>query len=263
MSKTRRTLLILLGLALLCRPVDLLLAAMLPDAAVDPAPGCIAGMIAAVLLLGLPAWMLRPWSSPRLTREKSPWPGLLAGIAAAVMTRAAMTPVDAAWQNWLNLVPNGMPLPETVPVAMLYVAALVIVPAVMEEIFFRGALLTSLLDGSRRWTAVLLTAAAFALMHGRVANLPSLLALSLLLTLLMLRSGWIAVPVTAHLVYNLTALSWTAVPPWGSLLCGTGLIVLAAMLCVRRPRYAHLPMHWQDGLIAGAMLAVLAIMNLI
>ena len=263
MSKTRRILLILLGLALLSRPVELLLAAMLPDASVNPVPSCVAGMAVSLLLLGVPAWLLRPWMSQRLPRKKSLWPDLLAALAAALLTRAAVTPLDAAWQTWLGLSPDALPLPETLPVAMLYVAALVAVPAVMEEIFFRGALLTSLLDGSRRWTAILLTAAAFALMHGSLANLPSLLVLSLLLTLLMLHAGHVAVPVTAHLVYNLTALGWTEIPLWGSLLCGAGLIALAVKLCFRQPRYAHLPMKGQDGLIAGAALVVLAILNLI
>lgn len=256
MSKTRRALLTLLGLALLMRPADKLLSAMLPDAAVNPVPQCVGGMIAALLLLGLPAWLLRPWTSVRLPQTKSLWPGLAMGVAAALLARAAMASVDAAWQGWLGLTPDALPVPDSVPLGMLYLAALVIVPALTEEAFFRGALLTGLLDGSRRVTALLLTTLAFALMHGSLANLPSLLVLSALLTLLMFHTGRIAVPLTVHLVYNLTALFWGRTPWWIAAICGAGLIGLAARLCMRQPRIAHPPMKGPDALIAAAALAV-------
>lgn len=258
MSKTRRVLLMLLGLAALRWPVDVLLRAALPDAAVTPVPQCVAGMALSVLLMGLPAWLLRPWTSDRLVQSKSLWRGLTAAVCAAVLTRAAMAPVDAAWQSLLNLSPDAMPVPESVPMALMYIAALAVIPAVMEEGFFRGAVLTGLLDGSRRAAAAGLTAVFFVLMHGNAANLPSLLVISLLLTLLMLHTGRIAVPITAHLVYNLTALNWIDVPGWGSILCGAGLLALTACLCIRQPKYAHQPMKWQDGLIAAAAMIVLA-----
>lgn len=257
MSNTRKALLTLLALALVKRPLDLLLSAMLPDAAVNALPQVIAGAVVTLLLLGLPAWWMRSWSSPRLTRAKSAWKGCAAGAVVAVLCRMALAPVDAAWQGWLGLSPETLPVPESVPVTMAYVVALAIVPALAEEAFFRGTLLTSLLDGSRRITAALLTTAAFALMHGSGANLPSLLALSLMLTLLMLHTGSIAVPVTAHLVYNLIALMGR-IPFGGSALCGVGLIAAAGWIILRQPEYAHPPMKKADGLIAGATLAVLA-----
>lgn len=257
MSKTRKALLVLLALAVLKRPVDMLLAAMLPDSAVNPVPPCIAGMVAAVLMMGLPAWLLHPWTSPRLTQQKMVWPGGVMGAGAALLTRAAMTPADAAWQAALSLTPDAMPVPENVPLAMLYVVALVIVPALAEESFFRGALLTGLLDGARRVTAAALTVLSFVLLHGSMANLPSLLVLSLLLTLLMLRTGRIAVPMAAHLVYNLTALGWMDIPLWVSLLCGAGLIGLSVRLITGQPRVAHPPMKLPDALIVALTLAVL------
>jgi len=258
MSKTRKVLLILLALAVLKMPLDTLLAAILPDAAVDPMPGCIAGMALSLLTMGLPAWLLRPWTSPRLMRQKSAWRGPVLAAVAALWVRAAMAPADAAWQSALGLTPDAMPVPESMPLAMLYIAALVIIPALTEEAFFRGALLTVVLDGSRRITAVLLTAMAFVLMHGSLANLPSLLALSLMLTLLMLHAGRLAVPVTAHLVYNLTALlNWQAPDLTGSIACGVLAIVLAVNFCAAQPKIAHQPMKKPDGLIAAAAIAVL------
>ena len=258
MSKTRRVLLMLLGLALLLEPLRILTEAMLPSAAVDPVPQCIAGAVLALLTLGLPAWLARPWESPRLLRERAFWPGAAAACLAAVLIRVGFGPLDAAWQGWLNIVPEPVPVPENVPEAMLYILALAVVPAVVEEAFFRGALLTGLLDGSRRVTAALLTTAAFLFMHGSAANLPSLLAFSFALTLLMLRTGQIAVPVTAHLVYNLTALLGMSPPACMSMLCCGAAAVLCGRLLLRQTKVAHLPMKKTDGLIAAAATVLLA-----
>ena len=256
MTRTRCTLLTLLGLALLKWPVDELLAA----ASMNVAATCMAGAAATVLLLGLPAWYLRPWTSPRLMQIKSPWVGMGAGVLLAVLCRTALTPVDAAWQGFLGIAPETLPTPDGLSMAMLYVLTLAVIPSIIEEMYFRGALLTGLLDGSKRVTAVLLTTLAFALMHGNAANLPSLLAASLVLTLLMLRTGRLTSAVAMHLVYNLTAFVWPGAPLWGSLLGGMLLLGGAVWCCVRRMKIAHPPMRWQDGLIAGAALAVLAML---
>ncbi|MDD6051579.1 MAG: CPBP family intramembrane metalloprotease [Clostridiales bacterium] len=258
MSRTRRTLLALLALALLKRPADRVLATMLPDVSVSPVPICVAGMLVSLLLLGLPAWLLRPWTSARLTRTDALWPDLCLAIVAGLLARVALPPLDAAWQGWLRISPASMPVPSGLPMTLLYSLALSVVPAVTEEAFFRGALLTSLLDGGRRSAAALMTALAFVLMHGRVANMPSLMAVSLLLTALMLRTGHVAVPMTAHLIYNLTALWMLMIPAWGSILCGAVLAAMLMMLCVRRGEMAHPPMKRLDGLLAAAALLVLA-----
>lgn len=258
MSKTRKVLLILLALAMLRWPLDVLLHAVLPDAAVNPVPQCITGMVLSFLLLGLPAWLLRPWTSDRLVRTKNDRAGFIMAVAAALLVRAVMTPVDTAWQRLLHLAPDALPAPEKLTTAMLYIAALVIVPAVTEEAFFRGALLTGLLDGSRQGTAILLTSVAFALMHRSPAHFPSVLLLSAVLVLLMLRSGNIAVPITAHLVYNLTALNWGQIPLWVAALCGAGLVRLMLQMW-GQPKFAHQPMKRQDGLIAAAAIGVLTV----
>lgn len=257
MSKTRKVLLALLGLAVVKTPVDMLLAATLPDASVSPVVNCLAGVLVSILLLGVPAMLLRPWTSIRLPQRKSCWPGMLLGAAMALLTRAALKPVDAAWQTWLALTPDMLPVPDGIPTAMVYIVALAVVPAITEEVFFRGTLLTGLMDGSRRGTAVVLTTLFFALMHGTLASLPSLVAVSLMLTLLMLHTGQVVAAVTMHFFYNISALAWPGIPGWGSLLCGASLIGLAAYICLRQPKIAHVPMKTADGLIAAAAMLLL------
>ena len=257
MTRTRKVLLMLLALALLKRPVDALLANLLPDAVLVNA---VAGAMVSLLLLGIPAWHLRPWTSPRLVQRKSLWEGMGLSVLMAVLVRFGTVPLDAAWQGFLGIAPEALPAPESLPAAMLYVLTLAVIPSIIEEMYFRGALLTGLLDGSRRVTAVLLTTPAFALMHGNAANLPSLLAASLMLTLLMLHTGRIGAPAAAHLVYNLLAFVPVRLPLWGSGLACAAMIVLAVRMIFRWPKIAHPPMKRADGLIAGAALAVLAML---
>lgn len=259
MSKASRALLMLLALAMVKMPLDAFLAALLPDASVNMLPTCIAGAAVTALLLGVPAWHLRPWTSARLVRAESSWVGAAVGAGMGALCRMALAPVNAAWQEWLGAAPERLPVPENLPMALACVLTLAVIPALTEEAFFRGALLTSLLDGGKRITAALVTTLAFALMHGNAANLPSLLGMSLLLTLLMLRSGNLIAPVTMHLVYNLTAFVQIEASLWGSLLCGAALAAAAIGCCIRREKFAHPPMKGQDGLIACAALAVLAL----
>ena len=273
MSKLRKALLVMLVLTAVKRPLDMLLASVLPDVSVAAAPQLLAGAAMTLLLLGVPALLLRPWGSPRLVKPARQWPWLLLAPAAAVLLRAAMTPVDIAWQGVLEraaeVLPltdgtvRSVPMPETAADAVLYLVTVAAIPAIAEEAFFRGSLLTGLLDGSRRGTAVLLTAVFFALLHGSIANLPSLLVSSFLLTLLMLRSGSLAAPVLTHFFYNISAFVWREIPLWGSLLSGAALIVLAAYIVARQPRMAHPPMKKADALIAAAAFVLLAAMNFV
>ena len=258
MSKMRKALLVMLVLALVKRPLGVLVAAVLPDISVEAAPQLLAAAATALLLLGVPALLLRPWTSLRLVRSAKRWLCLALAACVPLLTRAAMAPVDAAWQRAFGLTAEAVPMPENAVTAALYVLSLAVVPAVTEEVFFRGSLLTGLLDGSRRATAAVLTTAFFALMHGSIEGLPSLLVISLMLTLLMLHSGQIWVPVTAHFFYNIYALVRMQIPLWGSVLSGALLMVLTVYIIFRQPRMAHLPMKRLDGLIAAAALTALA-----
>ena len=270
MSKMRKALLVMLTLALVKRPLDALLASVLPDISVEAAPQLLAAAAVTLLLMGVPALLLRPWMSPRLVRAEKQWPWLLLTPFVAALTRAAMTPVDAAWRHVLEraaeVLPltvgtaDNVPMPESAATVALYIVTLAVVPALAEEAFFRGSLLTGLLDGSHRVTAVLLTTAFFALLHGNLEFLPGLLVISLLLTLLMLHSGSVGVSAATHFFYNISAFVWDEAPLWGSILSGVLLIGLAAYIIVRQPRIAHPPMKGADRLIAAAAFVLLAAM---
>lgn len=158
--------------------------------------------IETAVLLGIPAVLMRPWRSSRIVKEKRWWVYalfLLAALAVQPLTRGIS---DA----WAELIGAGeaaaYPMPENGLEAVLMICALVAMPAVCEEAFFRGAMLCGLVKKLGRWGAFWLTAAVFVLLHWQMGRLPFHIAVSLLLTLAMLRTGRIGLPMLMHAVIN-------------------------------------------------------------
>lgn len=89
---------------------------------------------------------------------------------------------------------------RTTALALLLVAAL---PALAEELFFRGAMLTLLKRLSRSWTvAIVLSACAFSAAHFDAAGFLARLLMGVLLALLFVRSRSIWPAVAFHAVNN-------------------------------------------------------------
>lgn len=80
--------------------------------------------------------------------------------------------------------------------------ALVVMAPVTEEIFFRGVLLRRLLTGIPPWSAIWVSALAFALMHFNPWQLPVALALGLLIGWFYARTRSLALCVGAHAFVN-------------------------------------------------------------
>jgi len=101
---------------------------------------------------------------------------------------------------------TGSPLPSPIG-ALVLGAALVIVQSVAEEAFFRGWLQPVLCASWGAWAGLLLTAAAFAVLH-IIAGAHGLLAVvnlflgGLLFGLLALRTGGLLAPAAAHFAWN-------------------------------------------------------------
>ena len=90
----------------------------------------------------------------------------------------------------------------------LMISSAVIVAPLLEEIFFRGLVQTTLLElfgRKRRWTAILLASLAFVVPHigtGAWHVLPGLLVLAMLLGWLYERTGSLLPCVLAHIAFN-------------------------------------------------------------
>ena len=79
---------------------------------------------------------------------------------------------------------------------------LTLLPAVCEELLFRGAILGLLRPRVPDWAAVLLQAVAFALLHGMLLRVGPTLALGLVLGVLRLRTGSVWPGVVVHALHN-------------------------------------------------------------
>ena len=263
MTRTRMTLLVTLALALLRAPLAAAMQALLPDLAQAPLTNYAAMIAQSILLFALPGCLLMPaWRTQRRTARES-WMWVLLALGLAALARAVSTPLNAWWAEKLGAPGSMLPRAEGPLENAVQLLAVAVIPAAAEEIFFRGALLTNLLQRGSRTQALLLTTAMFALMHGSLPGLPGHLLISLMLTLLMLRTGRIEVAVTAPFFYNIAALVWRTVPEWGSLLCRAALIGLTAYVISRQPKISHPPMRKADGVIAAAAMVLLAAMYFI
>jgi sodium transport system permease protein len=83
-----------------------------------------------------------------------------------------------------------------------YVLVLVVIPAVTEELAFRGFILTGLRRRFQPWMAVLLSSCLFALYHFNVFQLMPAFVLGLVLGTLTIRSGSVFPAMLFHLLHN-------------------------------------------------------------
>lgn len=255
MTRVRRVLAVTLALTVLRLPVAVLMQALLPDISVAPVANYVALLMQSVFMFGLPGVLLMGREKPAAPAKA--WLGWGAVcIAGALLARAVATPLNGWWSTLLGAKPTAIPAAGDAAVLVLQVLALAVIPAVAEELFFRGALLTALEECCPRWQATAVTTLVFALMHGSLAGLPGHLLISLLLTLLMQHTGRVIIPVAAHLLFNLSALCWPELPAAAPFVCGLALCALMGWLVARSPRGT------EERLLAGEMLLCSAILLL-
>ncbi|MGN1021341.1 MAG: lysostaphin resistance A-like protein [Aristaeellaceae bacterium] len=208
-GRAGRAMLLTLALMALRVPAGRMLD-LVPSA--DPAIFYARQCLLEALLWGLPALLLRPFrldGQPARRGGLGPCAGaLLLGAAAQL----ALAPVTSLWAGWTGAPLSALSLPENEAQWLLAVLALCVAPALCEEAFFRGGVLTGLTDEASRGTALVLSTLLFALMHGSLAGLPAHLTVSLLAGLCMLRWGRLRVSVLLHLGYNAMALLTPALP---------------------------------------------------
>jgi len=263
MTRTRWTLFTLLCVTLLRLPVTLLVQRLLPDVSVAPEWNYAAAMLQSIVMFALPGMLLiqRKGRTLQLDRWTLAWTA--AAAAVAVLARAALTPLNAWWGSLIGQ--SGTAIPEVRGLwdGLLRLLALAIVPAIAEELFFRGALLQNLRNALGDRKACGLTTLFFALMHGSLAGLPGHLGISLLLTLSALCSGSLSAPVSMHLIYNVTALVWPGSTAWVAWGCGGVLVLMLAWLLWRTKSGTVKRIRWPEALLCGATLGVMAALYLI
>ena len=147
------------------------------------------GHLAAGVLIGLSAWV--PAHELNVAQQR------LVGTPQSVVQNATLL------AETLRALPSG--------VVLLLIALL---PAVCEELLFRGFLLSGLTASARKWSAILASAAVFGVFHFFVFKFPVTVALGVVLAYLCWQSCSIVPGVVAHALHNgISALS-VVVPHW-------------------------------------------------
>ena len=189
------------------------------------------------ILFGVPALFLRPWWSHGVHRSPHWRQGCLMAVPAGIVLALLLNPISTGWSSLLKVAPQETPLPGTALEGALMLLAMVVVPALMEEAFFRGGVLCGLARGVGGKAAFALTVLIFTLTHGRVVGLPAHLACGALFTLGMLRYGKLWPAIVMHVSYNAVtlALAWIGVTlPWISLVVTIPVMIALVVIMLRK-----------------------------
>lgn len=186
----------------------------------------------------------------------------VAAILMGVCAQYVLPMITEASQRALGIEPAVLPMPSGALEWVLGVLALVIVPAVTEELFFRAGLQQSMLLNGGGMQEIWLVAAIFAGAHTSLTGLTAYVTVGLLLGLI-LASTWSIIPcILMHAAYNAMALVWTLCPVERSWPGVAAALALLAVLTFHAWRYRvfykagpHYP-SWP--LVAAGCLAILS-----
>lgn len=186
-----------------------------------------------VLLFALPALLIMRARENRWQRFCAQVRPLSVDTAGYCMLGAVACTVVAAlvislWlplvENALGYVPEDTPLPspENIREWVAAIIAVAVVPAIAEELFFRGFLQMAVGKFFPR-ASMYMVAAVFAALHFEISSLPGLFLVGLLLGKLKNKRGMLA-PMLFHALYNSVVLVLN--------FKGVGVSALAVWLCL-------------------------------
>lgn len=138
-------------------------------------------------------------------RQINPMDAFLGILSAVGICMAANIVVNLLMQFFKSI---GIPEPQmpeylqpTLPSLLLNFFVFAVLPALLEELVFRGYVLRTLrVYGD--WFAVIISALLFGLMHGNVAQIPFALIVGVALGWLYVMTDNIWIPVAVHLINN-------------------------------------------------------------
>jgi ABC-2 type transport system permease protein/sodium transport system permease protein len=174
------------------------------------------------LFVLLPVAVLLYWKTDVRQALSLRAPGVRFAAAAVLIGASAWVPVH----ELTALQQSVLPLPASVVEslgklndaiaklpALQMLVVLAIMPAVCEELLFRGVLLSGLASSSGRWTAIVVSAAVFGVFHFVLFKFVATAALGVVLGFLCVQSRSIVPGMMVHLLHNgllVSSLFW----PW-------------------------------------------------
>ena len=107
-----------------------------------------------------------------------------------------------------NLAESGSPLQEAMLTGNLSIAilAIAVLPALCEEILFRGFILSGLKSATGKWPAIVLCGALFGVLHLQPVQIPFTMIIGIGLSWVAYETGSLLVPVLMHCAHNLLLL---------------------------------------------------------
>ena len=129
---------------------------------------------------------------------------MLALGAAMVINLLVSQFVSLLENNGIDTSAPSLEMPQSVGGTLIYLFALTVVPAVVEEFAFRGIVLGSLKKYGSGY-AIIISSALFGLMHGNIVQIPFATMLGLVMGYVAVATGSIIPCVIIHFLNNLMA----------------------------------------------------------
>lgn len=165
-----------------------------------------------------------------------PWLGVFLGVSVGMNYLVNLMLLLLEWAGFP--VPDVFSSydPQTLPQAVWYFIILAILPAISEEILCRAGV-AGVLKYFHPWTAVLVSAFGFGLMHATLQQIPFAFALGVVLGFVYVKTGNLLYPILFHFVNNGWVCVVTFLSVWAGEdvaavvgYCGDGAFVLFGMV---------------------------------
>lgn len=172
-----------------------------------------------------------------------PWHTYLILIAVGIISLLGVNYFVGATDNVLEVIgfpiQKGLPLvnPTSFPLFLLSLLVMAVIPAICEELIFRGVVLHGLRNKFGEWGAIFLSGLMFALFHGNLQQFIYPFILGSIMGWLVLRTGSLVSSMIVHFVNN-------------------GLVVTFAYIENMTGFSLNLPNTWWFYLIAFALLGL-------
>jgi membrane protease YdiL (CAAX protease family) len=150
---------------------------------------------------------IRPFSRLELTTDKEPRflsviLALMAGVAVCIIANF-ITSYIVYFFNLFGLYPPEMPtyLENNTGSLLLNILVFALLPAILEEMVYRGYILRTLLPHGKR-LAIVVSSLMFALMHGNILQIPFAFIVGITCGYLAVKTGSIWIPILLHFLNN-------------------------------------------------------------
>jgi membrane protease YdiL (CAAX protease family) len=177
---------------------------LLPDPLAGQLRGNLSGMAIATEIVAFVPPVLFFFFLSKRDRKKIDWFSFVPfDFWSFIVSLALWVPVAALIVN-IGIfmgVDNGFIDPLRTSVPKLNIFATCIVPAILEEFFMRGAVLTSLRKGGRTF-AVFFSSVCFAMLHGNLYNFLGPFLAGLVFAVMTVLTGSVLPAIGAHFIHN-------------------------------------------------------------